>query len=217
MLSRTPEPELMDDREQAEAYAAADFATTDAACAEAFLAAFALPQGARVLDLGCGPGNMVWQLARLRPDLEFVGWDGAPAMITLARARQGLPTIAFEVVTLPAAEAPAAAFDAVISNSLLHHLHEPQVLWHTITRVARPGAPFFIQDLRRPASAEAAAGLVATHAADAPDVLRRDFLASLHAAFTVDEVLKQLQLHDFQEVVVEGIGDRHLRVRGRVP
>ena len=215
-MQRTPEPELMDDIAQAKAYADADFAASDRACVEAFLARFVLPAGARVLDLGCGPGNIALQLQRLRPDLTIVGWDGAPAMIDLARAA-GSGNVSFEVVALPWPEAPSATFDAVISNSLLHHLHDPQVMWATIARVSKPGAPFFVQDLRRPSTPEMAAELVVLHASDAPDVLRRDFLASLHAAFEVDEVWMQLQATVFREVAVEALGDRHLRACGVVP
>jgi len=44
-------------------------------------------QGASVLDIACGPGNVSAYLAKVRPDLELVGIDLAEAMIEQARHR----------------------------------------------------------------------------------------------------------------------------------
>jgi SAM-dependent methyltransferase len=60
------------------------------------------------------------------------------------------------------------AYDLILSNSLLHHLHEPQVLWRSMRAAAKPGAFVLVMDLMRPASAGWAAALVETYAADAP-------------------------------------------------
>jgi len=55
-----------------------------------------LPQGAAVLELACGPGNVTKYLLRQRPDLRVLGTDLAPAMIELARANN--PTASFELL-----------------------------------------------------------------------------------------------------------------------
>jgi 2-polyprenyl-3-methyl-5-hydroxy-6-metoxy-1,4-benzoquinol methylase len=52
--------------------------------------------------------------------------------------------------TLPSALLPQRAYDLIFSNSLLHHLHNPDILWQTIQSTAIPGAAIFIMDLRRP-------------------------------------------------------------------
>jgi len=47
----------------------------------------------------------------------------------------------------------------ILSSSVLHHLHDPQVHWQTVRRYSKRGTIVFIADLRRPASAVAGAGL----------------------------------------------------------
>ena len=118
---------------------------------------------------------------------------------------------------LPSTRLEPGGYDLILSNSLLHHLHEPQVLWRSVRSVARPGALVLIMDLMRPPSAGWAAALVESYAYDAPAVLRRDFENSLHAAFEPAEVTAQLReadLADWLEVNV--VSDRHLAVWGRL-
>ncbi len=155
--------------------------------------------GAGIVDLGCGPGNISFRLAAALPRASVLGLDGAASMVALAAEHQqrhpgAWPQLRFEQLKLPLAD-PAALggpFAAVVSNSLLHHLHDPQVLWQAVGQLAAPGATVYIKDLRRPASAAAADALTERHAAGAPTVLRRDFRASLAAAFTAAEVEAQL-------------------------
>ena len=96
------------------------------------------------------------------------------------------------------------------ANSLLHHLHDPQVLWRTVREAARPGVLVLIMDLMRPPSAMWAESLVATDAADAPEVLCRDFRNSLFAAFEPQEVAAQLREPGLGTLEVRVVSDRHL-------
>jgi hypothetical protein len=101
------------------------------------------------------------------------------------------------------------------------------VLWQAVGQLAAPGATIYIKDLRRPASAAAADALTELHAAGAPAVLRRDFRASLAAAFTVAEVEAQLaraaQLWGeagtpgttWPGFTVAAVEDRYLEIHGR--
>jgi hypothetical protein len=54
----------------------------------------------------------------------------------------------------PDASGSAAPYPTIISNSLLHHLHDPRVLWAVILRDGAPGADVFVMDLCRPESPE---------------------------------------------------------------
>jgi SAM-dependent methyltransferase len=222
-MKRRPEPELMDGIEQARAYAEADFSEPN----ELFLRLLAEQRpgeltGARALDLGCGPADIVIRLMRRFPGLRCDALDGSPAMLDLARqALDQLPGLAPRIRLLcdklPSARIEPHAYDLILSNSLLHHLHEPQVLWRSIRAAAKPGALVLVMDLMRPASAGWAAALVESYAADAPAVLKQDFRNSLHAAFEPAEVARQLrdaELADALEVHV--VSDRHLAVWGRM-
>mgnify|MGYP002338722029 CR=1 FL=1 len=105
-------------------------------------------------------------------------------------------------------------FHAVVSNSLLHHLHWPACLWDAINRVAGEGTAVYIMDLQRPDSAEQAAKIVADYAADEPEQLRTDFYNSLLAAFTPEEVSAQLAAAGLEGLTVAAVSDRHLLVQG---
>jgi SAM-dependent methyltransferase len=218
-MDRVPEPELMDEAQQALAYSEADFAEPHdrfVDLCEQFVGRDGL--AGTVLDLGCGPADVTVRLARRFPRAAFHGVDGAEAMLAHGRARvahEGLgDRIRLVRALLPQDAPPLAQYDAVVSNSLLHHLHDPSVLWATAARWARPGAHLFVMDLRRPASIEDAERLVQTYAGGEPEVLRRDFFNSLCAAFTPDEVGAQLREGGLALEVIE-VGDRHLVARGR--
>jgi 2-polyprenyl-3-methyl-5-hydroxy-6-metoxy-1,4-benzoquinol methylase len=116
---------------------------------------------------------------------------------------------------LPQGSAPRERYDLVFSNSLLHHLAAPDVLWVCVHRWAPRGTPVFVVDLERPESRERARQLVERYAADEPEVLRRDFFHSLLAAYRTDEVKRQLAEAGLGHLEVSGIGDRHLMIRGR--
>lgn len=212
-MNRRLEPELMDEWEQAVAYAEADFAEPH----EAFVAHFAarFPEFVRghVLDLGCGPADMTVRFARAFPAAQITGIDGAAAMLELGRARLTREDLA-QRVRLVQLRLPATfsrEYDAVISNSLLHHLHDPMVLWDAIRQAARPGAPVCVMDLLRPTDEAAARELVGRYARDAAPVLRRDFYNSLCAAFDPHEVVAQLEACGL-DLRVEVVSDRHLLV-----
>jgi 2-polyprenyl-3-methyl-5-hydroxy-6-metoxy-1,4-benzoquinol methylase len=104
----------------------------------------------------------------------------------------------------------------VISNSLLHHLHHPELLWQATCQLSRSGAVVLHRDLRRPANSQDALALREKYLPDAPEVLRHDYLASLHAAFTVPEVRAQLDRCGLDALRVEAVADRYLEVSGRL-
>jgi SAM-dependent methyltransferase len=219
-MERTPEPELMNDAEQAAAYAFADFEEPHSRFIELFRETFPdeVVTGA-VLDLGCGPGDITIRFVRAFPECVAHGVDGAAAMLAHGRSRlerEGLgERVRLIEGYLPGAALPLNGYDAVISNSLLHHLHDPMVLWQTLTAYVKPGAPVFIMDLLRPADRKQAQALVDEYAANEPDVLRHDFFHSLLAAYRCDEVAEQLRAAGLPGLSVRQISDRHLLVYGR--
>jgi SAM-dependent methyltransferase len=122
--------------------------------------------------------------------------------------------VEFHVAYIPSADIPANDYAGIISNSLLHHFHDPELFWAAVREHARPGSRIFVADLRRPTSLKAVDALVDEYAAGAPEVLREDFRNSLRAAFTLEEVQAQLQRADLRNLAVKAVGDRHLIVAG---
>lgn len=221
-MERIVEPELMDDATQARAYAEADFEEPNAR----FVGLYSdfvgpLPGGAAVLDLGCGPGDITLRIAAANPGLEVHGLDGSPAMLAFGRAALEADDelqrrVRFIEGLVPEASLPRSVYAAIVSNSLLHHLHDPAGLWRMVRKRGAPGTAVLVMDLMRPPSESAARALVDEHAAGEPEVLRRDFYNSLLAAFEPDEVREQLEAVGLDHFLVDQVSDRHLVIRGRI-
>jgi ubiquinone/menaquinone biosynthesis C-methylase UbiE len=221
-MQRIPEPELMNEAAQALAYAEADFAEPHNHCIELLKTALPhLPKTGIALDLGCGSGDVTLRLARALPDWAIDGLDGSPAMLQYGHQAvhaAGLEQrITLHTAYLPDAEAPRDRYTLIFSNSLLHHLADPMVLWQSIHRWAEPNAAIFIIDLMRPDSTQIAAQLVDQYAANEPEILRRDFYNSLLAAYRISEVQAQLQQAGLEYLVVKPVSDRHFILWGRYP
>ena len=216
-MDRILEPELMEEEKQGQAYAQADFSGPNIQFLDLFAAKFPDFSGnGRVLDLGCGPADILVRFARRYPDCECVGIDGAEAMLTPGRRaieqKKLSHRIRLHCQCLPFT-GDKGCFQTIISNSLLHHLHQPQILWQTIRDCTAPGASILIMDLFRPGSKEAARQIVNTYAGNESPVLQEDFYNSLLAAFRVDEVRDQLLQADL-DLHCEEVSDRHLAIWG---
>jgi len=222
-MKRIIEPELMNDREQAQAYARADFTQPHQRFIELFKQTFPhWPGKGSVLDLGCGPGDIAMRFARAFPECQIDGIDGAPAMLevgyeALKRDSELQSRVKLHLVHLPDQHPPLSRYNAVISNSLLHHLHHPDILWTSVRNYAAPGCPVFIIDLMRPESRNEAERLTSLYVANEADMLRHDFFRSLLASFTVDEVRDQLNFAGLSGLSISAISDRHLMVHGMAP
>lgn len=167
-LPRVPEPEVMDDRGEVEAYSSA--------AAQAYLhkiddtfvehaVSLLRARGSRgetgsALDIGCGPGQIVLKLAQRLPGWSLAGVDRSPNMVRQAlaardelarRAGNDLAArVQFSVGDGSALPIADAGLDLVLCNSVLHHLREPARLFTEMARVAAPGGAILVRDLRRP-------------------------------------------------------------------
>lgn len=220
-MKRIPEPELMEDTVQAAAYANADFDEPHTLFIDKFREV--APTGditGTVLDLGCGPADISVRIARAFPACRIHALDGATAMLEQAQARitreQMEDRIHLFHGSIPDYRLPMAGYDFIISNSLLHHLHNPGYLWHYVKRYSRTDTFSVIMDLRRPDNTQKARELVKTYSAAEPEILQRDFYNSLCAAFTPEEVEEQLSLHRLDQMQVTTLSDRHLIAYGWV-
>ncbi|MEK6617575.1 MAG: class I SAM-dependent methyltransferase [Nitrospirota bacterium] len=219
MMERKLEPELMDDPEQALAYAKADFEEENQGFVNRFRQYYPDLAEGHVLDLGCGPADIPIRLVRALQGCRVTGVDGSPAMIRLAEEAVRVAGLAdlialrcerFQTLTLPE---PA---DAAISNSLVHHLANPLQFWYMLKKLVKPGSFVLVMDLLRPETPEAAQAVVDQYAANEPAILRRDFYHSLLAAFTEDEVAAQLAELNFSRLLIDVPDDRHWVVGGRL-
>lgn len=113
-----------------------------------------LAPGQRVLDLGCGTGELALAAKRAQPGCEIVGLD--PDAKALARSRGKAERAGLEIDfeqgfgdALPFAD---ASFDRVLSSFMFHHLppeQKPAVL-RELRRVLRPGGRLHLLDFGGP-------------------------------------------------------------------
>ena len=106
----------------------------------------AIPDGATVLDAGCGEGACGFALAALLDDVRVVGVDIDPAGIAACRAvAAGLPDrdLRFEqadVVSLPYDQ----QFDAAVCSEVLEHIWEDEAALRSLHRALKPGGRLVI-------------------------------------------------------------------------
>ena len=217
-MDRILEPELMDDEQQSIAYAQADFSTSNQLYVDSLVSDFPTHLRA-VVDIGCGPADVVIRLAKAAPQAAITAIDGSAPMIAIGRTAASAAGVDDRLTLLhariPGPPPPSHAFDAVLSKDLLHHLPDPRVLWNEVKRLGRPGAAVYVMDLVRPDSEDTARAMVKEGAGSEHPVLQHDFYQSLLAAFTMDEVRAQVATAGL-DLTVAPIGVRHMLIKGNL-
>ncbi len=218
-MERILEAELMEDLEQVFAYAKADFEKPHKKFVQSIKSLVKNPSfSGNALDLGCGPGDISYRFAKAFPLCKIDAIDGSRLMIDYA-----VGTISPELQArlnfihgkLPDTELPKSSYDIIFSNSLLHHLHDPQVFWRTVKKYSKSGTRIAVMDLLRPGTKKMAKTLVEMYASAEPKILQQDFHNSLLAAFTLEEIKAQIAQAGLL-LSLEKISDRHVFISGLV-
>lgn len=216
MLDRQLEPEVMDDPAEANAYDAMDHAQPNLAFVNRLLE-LGIDRCNSALDLGTGPGDIPILLCGPTDALSITAIDLAPSMLDLAKHKidvAGLSDrIAIACMDVKSLDLQDDSFDAVFSNTILHHIPEPAAMLGEAARVLKPGGLLLIRDLYRPNSLEALNALVDQHAGDCDDEQRRLFGESLHAALTPDELRELAQANGLKDAQVVIDTDRHMSLQ----
>ena len=100
----------------------------------------AIPGDARILEVGCGTGQLSLHLARA--DRVVIGADLSRSSLLLAAAaarRFGLDRVRFVETDLNRSGFRTGAFDVVVCSGVLHHTPEPRASFARIVPLARPG------------------------------------------------------------------------------
>ncbi|HJT92578.1 MAG TPA: class I SAM-dependent methyltransferase [Mycobacterium sp.] len=117
---------------------------------DALVAQAELADGLRVLEIGCGTGNVTTRVKRATPGADVIGSDPDP--LALARAQRktrGLTGIRFERAYAQELPFPDGEFDRVLSSMMLHHLDDDVKAGALaeVYRVLRPGGRLHIVDI----------------------------------------------------------------------
>lgn len=147
-----------------------------------------------VLDLACGPATQLAQIARLNPDVRFVGVDMSVPM--LERARAHLADLQLDNVELVCGRIDDLtrwgdrSVNAVMSTMALHHLPDRQALRRTFAeagRVLALGGGVYMADFGRLRSERSMRYFATQYADRQPQVFTRDYFNSLRAAFALED------------------------------
>ena len=211
MLPRVLEPEVMDSAAEAHDYDAMDHRQVNERFVDDLLRF--RPIAGRVLDVGTGTAQIPIALCRRAAAIQVVAIDAAQHMIDLGflnvhsaglADRIGLERC--DAKHLPYAD---GAFDAVVSNSIVHHIPRPETVLAEMVRVVRANGAIFVRDLARPADDTTLRRLVQQYAGDANAHQQKMFADSLHAALTVEEIRDLVGALGFPIGSVQMTSDRH--------
>jgi arsenite methyltransferase len=198
---RQPEPRgTMDDQAQVESYVKAyEWGGPTSALQLHHIRELSclIRAGDTILDLACGPGPLLLELAALFKESTFIGADLSAAMLEHLRRQataMGLHNVVAlqeDVRSLPSIE--AGTIDLAISTSALHHLQDEndlRTVFRRINSVLKPGGGFYLFDFGLLKSRKARQLFVAEVAKLAPPITARDYDLSLQAAFPLDVVFE---------------------------
>jgi SAM-dependent methyltransferase len=190
IMKRQTEPEIMEDLQQAIHFSDARRKYSEDAFVYWYKEYCNVGSGI-VADLGCGPAKYLIRLCNEYPDISFVGYDASKAMIDLARENieQAGLSHRIEVRQLYFTDI-SDQFNCVISSGTLHHSHDPLLFWNSIKRIST--GDVFVMDLVRPNAEHLVDTIVKTSASNENLSFQRDFTNSLKAAFTIEEIIEQL-------------------------
>jgi len=210
-MERIPEPEVMDNWEEAREYDAMDFTQVNQEFTE--LAIELGPETGLILDVGTGTARIPILITQKQPQWQITGIDLSANMLFIGNQnveQAGLEQqIKLEQIDSKQLPYPDATFDMVISNSIVHHLTNPLLFFQEIQRLLKPQGGIFLRDLTRPSSETELNSLVEQYARDCNEHQQKLFRDSLNAAYTLDEIINFIESVGLENMRIYQSSDRH--------
>ena len=167
----------------------------------------------RVLDLGTGTALIPIELCKSHDSCCVLAIDMAQHMLDLAvtNVEQAGLSKRIELQKVDAKTLPYddAAFGCVMTNSIIHHIPEPQFCINELVRVTADGGIVFVRDLMRPGNDAQVNELVQTYAGEENEHSRQMFDDSLRAALSLEEIQQFVVAAGFEAGTVQATSDRH--------
>jgi 2-polyprenyl-3-methyl-5-hydroxy-6-metoxy-1,4-benzoquinol methylase len=110
----------------------------------------ALEKGIDVLDVGCGSGRALNQMAKLFPNSRFKGYDFSQEVVATAQTEannQGLTNIQFQVKDAAKLD-EVEQYDLICTFDSIHDQAKPDVVLRGIHQALRPDGTYLMQDIR---------------------------------------------------------------------
>jgi 2-polyprenyl-3-methyl-5-hydroxy-6-metoxy-1,4-benzoquinol methylase len=146
----------------------------------------------RILDIGCGGGDLVFALAakarRRKIDLDIAGCDMSPRAVEIARSRTGSDRSGVHFFRLNALADPwPEEYDVVVSSLLLHHLSHDEIVGFLKRAAGAARRMMVMSDLRRTRTGLLLAQ-IGTRVLSRSRVVHHDGPQSVRGALTVQEL-----------------------------
>ncbi len=212
-MKRVPEPDLMEQKEQAHAYANADFSNSNELFLEKLFEFCSITDETKILDVGCGDGEIPIEIYK-KTKSKITVLDGSTAMLDeflKKMSANNIDDIKIIQRRYEDTHLSEKSFDILISNSVLHHVKSPEKFWEKSFNLVRQQGQIVLMDLFRPSNEHELLTILDKYGGNNP-VLLNDFENSLRAAYTPYEV--EVQLSSFSSISssVKAISDRHFFV-----
>ncbi len=165
------------------------------------------PQGTLV-DLGCGSGNLIVQMAKKLPSLNLIGLDISSEILEFAKKRAIKKKVAdkieFKLGNAEKMPFENNSIDFLVSTLSLHHWQNPSEVLKEIYRVLKENGIFLIFDFRRDSRKFFYGFLTFVTKVVVPKPLKKvnEPLGSLRSGYTPEEVLQLCAQASFQEVKI---------------
>ena len=212
-MKRVPEPDLMEQKEQAYAYANADFSNSNELFLEKLFEFCSITDETKILDVGCGDGEIPIEIYK-KTKSKITVLDGSSAMLdelSKKMSTNNIDDIKIIQRRYEDTHFSEKSFDILISNSVLHHVKSPKQFWEKSLSLVREQGHIVLMDLFRPSNEHDLLTVLDKYGGNNP-VLLNDFENSLRAAYTPDEVEGQLSSFPNISSSVKAISDRHFFV-----
>lgn len=148
-----------------------------------------VPQGLRVVDLGCGDGALTLEIARFAAHV--VGVDRRRAAIQAARARaakRGAEHVRFDELDLLTDALRGGPFDLAVASQVLQTFDAPELVIRAAHRALRPGGRLVVLDLLPHGESWVRERLGHRHQGFQPGALRRWFVRAGFRSVRVERV-----------------------------
>ncbi len=214
-LQRVLEPEVMDTVEEAVDYNAMDHSEVNTLFVQDLIACASnhnISLG-NVLDLGTGTALIPIELCQASAGAKVLAIDMAKEMLKIARTNVETSQLQ-ERISLQLHDAKKlpfkdGQFECLMSNSIVHHIPEPETCISESARVLANGGLVFVRDLMRPDNDEEVRALVQTYTGQEKESSQKMFDESLRAALSLEEIRGLVAKYGFEPETVQAASDRH--------
>ncbi|MHA1269269.1 MAG: class I SAM-dependent methyltransferase [Candidatus Helarchaeota archaeon] len=165
------------------------------------------PSG-KLIDVGCGSGNVIIKIAKRYPSLELIGIDISSQILELAKKKANLnkveDKIQFKIGNADNLPISDSSVDFVISTLSMHHWTDPIKVLEEICRVLKNDGIFIIFDFRRDSRKFFYGFLKFVTKVIVPKPLKKvnEPLGSLKSSYTLNEVLELVNNISLQNIEI---------------